>query len=559
MEEAESSASIHCFYDRYYPTNNSEEEEEDEDRRTKSRKHAPILEKGEDRISTLPDSILLSILSFLPTRHAIRTGVLSKRWAYLWTSVPSLSFELENPHLSGYYHKHVAMDDFARKVDPMDDFVSAVDHTLLLHRAPKLTNFSVRFKYLSWLKAHAAHLDRWVRFATTAKVSQLSLHLCVRHINDIDPDGYELPQHLYASEFVSEFNFSYCKIFPNGLLHWSSLKHLCIGQSALCEDVIREVLMGSPRLESLELHDCWEFKRLDIVSESLRKLVIDSYVIDMLEGDVRELELEIVAPKIHSLEILGNFEKIKCRIKDVSALVEAKLDFDMRKSRNCYYEDDYRAYYYRDYYEEEEGYKEYQDIVRDILDSLHHVKKLTVGNWCLMIVSIMSVKHLPSPLPKCQCLTIVTSMEKWSLPGIGILLQSSPYLETLNIDFPLSFVWTPLAFLVSRYDEVDHWKSKEIYFKFLLRCLKFIKIKLFHFEGIHTKEFTFLVQFLLTNAKVLEKMVITNYLPMQNPTPNMLLKSLQVALMLLSFPRSSPHAVVMLPYSGGKIEHDLRT
>ncbi|XP_050289057.1 F-box protein At5g03100-like isoform X3 [Quercus robur] len=541
MEE-QSSGFIHSFSDGYYPTNNSEEEEEeDEDHQTKRRKHAPILEEGEDRISTLPDSILLSILSFLPTQEAIKTGVLSKRWAYLWTSVPSLSFELKDCHSDGYYDKR--FDDFTSAVDPMDDFISAVDHTLLLHTAPKLTNFSVRFKYRTSLKAR---LDLWVRFATTAKVNQLSLHLFLRHITDIGLGGYQLPQHLYANEFVSKFNFSYCKIFPNGLLHWSSLKHLCIGQSALCDDVIREVLMGSPRLESLELHDCWEFNRLDIVSESLRKLVIDSYVIYMLEGNVRELELEIVAPKIHSLEILGNFEKIKCRIKDVSALVEAKLDFDMRKSSECYFDDDYYSETYKEYYEEEEDYKEYQDIVRDILDSVHHVKKLTVGNWCLMIVSIMSVQDLPSPLSKCQCLTIVTSMEKWSLPGIGILLQSSPYVETLNFDFPSSR--PPLKFLVSRYDEVNHWKSKEIYFKFLLRCLKSIKIKLFYFEGIHTKEFIFLVQFLLTNANVLEKMVITNALPMRISTSNMPLKSLQVALKLLNFPRSSPHAVVMFPY-----------
>ncbi|XP_075666501.1 F-box/LRR-repeat protein 25-like isoform X2 [Castanea sativa] len=437
MEE-ESSGSIHSFCDRYCPTNNSEEEEEDdEDHRTKSHKHAPILEKGEDRISTLPDSILLSILSFLPTQDAIITGVLSKRWAYLWTSVPSLTFEYY-----GYYGRHF---------ECIDDFTSAVDHTLLLHRASKLTNFSVRFKYETNLEAS---LDLWVRFATTAKVRQLSLRLTPPYCN-LNDHAYQLPQHLYTNEFVSEFNFSYCKIFPNGLLHWSSLKHLCIGQSALCDDVIRKVLMGSPRLESLELHDCWDYKRLDIVSESLRKLVIDSYLIYMLGGNVRELELEIVAPKIHSLEILGNFEMIKCRIKDVSALVEAKLDFDMRKSRNCYYEDDYGDEYFKQYYEEEEGYKEYQDIVRDILGSVHHVKKLTVGNWCLMIVSIMPVKHLPSPLSKCQCLTIVSRMEKWSLPGIGILLQSSPYVETLNIDHSFSYV-TSLGYLVSRYDEVNH-------------------------------------------------------------------------------------------------------
>ena len=52
----------------------------------------------------------------------------------------------------------------------------------------------------------------------------------------------------------------------------------------------------------------------------------------------------------------------------------------------------------------------------------------------------------------------------------------------------------------------------------------------------------------MRDAKVLEKMVITNALPMRDPKPNMLLKSLRVALMLLNFPRSSPHAVVTFPY-----------
>ena len=60
------------------------------DHGTKRLKHASILE--EDRISSLPDSILLTILSSFTTKDAIKTGVLCKRWAYLWTSVPSLSF-----------------------------------------------------------------------------------------------------------------------------------------------------------------------------------------------------------------------------------------------------------------------------------------------------------------------------------------------------------------------------------------------------------------------------------------------------------------------------------
>ncbi|XP_075666006.1 F-box protein At5g03100-like [Castanea sativa] len=499
-------------YDYEYSNpNNSEEEDEEEandNHRTKRRKHAPTLE---DRITTLPHSILLNILSFLPTKDAILTTVLSKRWAYLWTSVPSLSF--------------------TQSYKTATAFASEVDDTLLLHRAPKLANFSVQFEYRSRLKRR---LDLWVRFATTAKVDKLSLHLS-SHYSPLDANGYRLPQYLYANEFVSELDLSFCKIKPIGLLHWTSLKRLCIRKSALCEDVIRKVLMGSPRLEYLELNDCYEFNRLDIVSESLRKLVIDSYLVDMLESEERKLELEIVAPKIECLEILGGFYMKRCQIKNASALVEAKLDFDMWKG----YDSD----------EEEGACEEFQDIMRDILESVHHVKKLTVGNWCLMVVSIMSMKHLPSPLSKCQCLTMKTRMEEENLPGVARLLQSSPYVETLNIDITSSHYFLDICCRRSYSDEVKHWKSGETYFKSLLVCLKTVKFFGFGERLFCTKEaFILVVQFLLKNAKVLEKMVITTSRDMQNEKRIMLPEFLQVTQQLLSFPRSSPHAVVLFPY-----------
>ena len=308
MEEEQISGSINSFsnrsnYNSSHDTNPNnyyyDEEEESSsshNHRSKRSKHAPILEE-EDRISALPDSILLSILSVLPINDAIKTGVLSKRWASLWTSLPSLSFD------SGYF-------------EYLDDFTSAVDNTLLLHRAHKLTNFDIRFEY-DYDTVLNPRLDLWVRFATNAKVEKLSLYLWSPDCLDLD--RYQLPQHLYANKFVSEFNFSCCKILPKALPHWSSLKRLCIWNSALCEDVIRKVFMGSPRLESLELHQFWGFTRLDIVSESLRKLVIDRYVQHLFESEERKLELEIVAPKIECLEILGGFYMKRCRIKDASA------------------------------------------------------------------------------------------------------------------------------------------------------------------------------------------------------------------------------------------------
>ncbi|XP_016675169.1 F-box/FBD/LRR-repeat protein At1g13570 [Gossypium hirsutum] len=54
----------------------------------------------EDKIGALPDDILLTILSLLTFKEAVATSILSQRWRYLWTCLPSLNFRYEEvaPH-----------------------------------------------------------------------------------------------------------------------------------------------------------------------------------------------------------------------------------------------------------------------------------------------------------------------------------------------------------------------------------------------------------------------------------------------------------------------------
>lgn len=52
----------------------------------------PEGEEGSDHISLLSDHILIKILSLLPLVEAAKTSILSKRWRYLWISIPTLDF-----------------------------------------------------------------------------------------------------------------------------------------------------------------------------------------------------------------------------------------------------------------------------------------------------------------------------------------------------------------------------------------------------------------------------------------------------------------------------------
>ena len=87
-----------------------------------------------------------------------------------------------------------------------------------------------------------------------------------------------------------------------------------------------------------------------------------------------DLELEIVAPKIESLEIIGDFFSMaKFQIKNASALVEVRIDFEIPME-----------------YDNEEQkchYKDCENVVRELFKNLHQVKKLIVGKWCLMVGS----------------------------------------------------------------------------------------------------------------------------------------------------------------------------
>ncbi|XP_028106073.1 probable F-box protein At1g60180 [Camellia sinensis] len=477
------------------------------------RKRTPI-----DRISMLTDSLLTHILSFLPIEDAIKTDVLSKRWQYLWTSLPSFLFSYPDIGEDFDYWERIA------------DFVAFVDKTLVLCNCSKLKKFVVEFEYDS---RFASNVNLWTRFAARNATEELQLQFYTAAEGLKEEDRFVLPQLLFTNSSFTELRFSLCSVIPKGVVCWKSLKKLSIGYVKLNDGVIGKILAGSPVLENLELYYFYGITRLHVVNASLKKLILREFWEEEVDMDEEEDEhysvLEILAPNLTSLEILGCFGRTNCWLADVSSLVDATLNCDFTIDDDDLDDDDL-----------DDDFEWHQNISRRLLQSLVHVKNLTLGTWLLQALSILERKGWRSPLSKCECLTLDTDIKESVLPGIANILESSSHLETLVITMSPSqnnikyfFDVRPRLF---NFNGEHYWTSQKKTFNCLMMHLKIVKCAglRWYYRGFL---FSF-VQFLLKNARVLQKMVIkVDCLPHK--------ELFQVAQKFLSFPRSSPNAVIM--------------
>jgi hypothetical protein len=128
-----------------------------------------------DIISTLPDAVLCHILSFLETREAFATSILSKRWKHLWLSVPVLDFsptqltdQEDNFRFTDFVYTVLLSRDSAIPIKIFRLFVMH-DHTLSVSFA-KWINFV--------LQRGVEHLDLQVGTRTGSSILPINIFSC---------------------------------------------------------------------------------------------------------------------------------------------------------------------------------------------------------------------------------------------------------------------------------------------------------------------------------------------------------------------------------------------
>ncbi|CAK9143463.1 unnamed protein product [Ilex paraguariensis] len=121
----------------------------------------------EDRISQLPDEILVSILSRLTVIEAVSASLLSRIWSYLWTYIPVLNFD-DSKRLHDLKLGCKSLKKEAHK------YVSFVNQVLNSYQGPSIELFRVHFLLGA---SSAKDIDKWINFAIEKRVQRLELDL----------------------------------------------------------------------------------------------------------------------------------------------------------------------------------------------------------------------------------------------------------------------------------------------------------------------------------------------------------------------------------------------
>ncbi|VVA18993.1 PREDICTED: F-box/LRR-repeat [Prunus dulcis] len=129
----------------------------------------------EDRISGLPDEILCHILSFLYTKEAAKTSILSHRWKNVLASVSSFDFCVQSPNM--------VSDRCAGFVDR----VLALGGSSYIHR--------LRLECAN-IEDYFSRIDAWICTAISRKVVELDLCL----LSYSRQSSFELPRSLFMCD-----------------------------------------------------------------------------------------------------------------------------------------------------------------------------------------------------------------------------------------------------------------------------------------------------------------------------------------------------------------------
>ncbi|CAK9178787.1 unnamed protein product [Ilex paraguariensis] len=263
-----------------------------------------------DRISNLPNSLIGHILSFLPTKYAVQTCVLTTKWKQMWTFISNIDFD-------------------SREIWSIDDpchisFVKFVYRVLLFLKVSKVNKFHFRY----YVDCDVSDVNAWLSTVLSCNVRELDLCISLKVPCLLSADLFTC-----NSLVVVKLGTKFVLNDVPSLVSLQNLTTLRLSSVEFRDDESTKRLFSScPVLEGLALYQC-EGKRtsvLKISAPALKTLYIsypmsDSWAI-YHHSEFSKYKIELNIPGLLLLKYWGPVSEVYA-MKNLCSLVKVDIQF----------------------------------------------------------------------------------------------------------------------------------------------------------------------------------------------------------------------------------------
>ncbi|XP_021735397.1 putative FBD-associated F-box protein At5g56410 [Chenopodium quinoa] len=246
-----------------------------------------------DRITDLPEPLKHHILSFLPTKYAVQTSILSSSWRMVWAGLRTLDFSDTYPNKSliveesSCYHRDIALKTNGETIVRMrEDFYNFLDRAFgLVMELEELKlyvpNFGPELGY---------RVDHWLACAVGCSVKYLKFKIA-----KWEGFRYILPGCVLGANSIVKLELNNCELNLSSFMctQLPSLRELWFDDVFLDEVVMKIIFGICINLESFYLRNCRGLTRLEI-SNLTPKL-------QMVDVVLQEVDLEVIKISLPSL------------------------------------------------------------------------------------------------------------------------------------------------------------------------------------------------------------------------------------------------------------------
>ncbi|GLT86313.1 hypothetical protein SLE2022_044580 [Rubroshorea leprosula] len=401
------------------------------------------LKKGTNE---LPDEVLLQIISLLPLKEAVRTSVLSKRWRYLYASIPNLDFDFgELPVVNQL------------------NFLGFVDRLFFLRGRTVVEKFNLR----CWdaPNVDAVHLEWWISSIIELGIQEILIHF---DFNKLLPTSRLFTCATLTSLKLYFMFESSLQVPANILLPSLKILHLVNSISFCNDDSAERLFSNCPVLEDLEIRSLLVKDgkcNLTVPNSTLKRLTIVSLLLNWDQS----FDIVIDAPNLVYLKYNGCDQNSHVFV-NVQSLSAADINF---WESLCPQSNPHSA----------------SDLMRGICN---------VETLCLTSIALCSFEKLRVPIPLFINLTHLRISQSgciFSFLGLPNFLAQSCCLETLVLEMYAheALKWNP-----------NPWYELRESGASCLLCLKTIEVRSF----VGAEDEVKMVEYFLESARVLEQLKI---------------------------------------------------